>query len=481
MLSQEAPLLGRDGRPEGEPGGERKVDPHDPAQGLASDDTPGQVVPVREFSPRRLARSAWFFPGESRYGPGMALPRAGRSAEDVLARLHTLQAHDVDWHAGRAFSLAYHAGDDVLAVGKEAHARYLSTNALNPAAFPSLRTLQAEVVGAVADLLHGGAEAAGFVTSGGTESLLLAVKAARSRGRERGVTAPEMVVPASAHAAFEKGAEYFGVRAVRVPVGDGFRADPIAMERAITPNTVLLVASAPSYPQGVIDPVAEIAALATARGLSCHVDACMGGIVLPMMERLGHAIPPFDFRVPGVTSISVDLHKYGYTPKGASVIVHRTKALRKHQTFTTDNWLGGLYGSSGILGTRSGGPIAGAWAVMHYLGEAGYLRLTRAARDATEALVAGLRTLPGIRVLGEPASTLVAFAFDDADAFAVGEALGRRGWFVDQQKPPPSLHCTVNAVHGPVIARFLDALRESLAELHVARGSAAQRAYGSTE
>jgi sphinganine-1-phosphate aldolase len=411
----------------------------------------------------------------------MALPATGLPADDVLARLDALQARDVDWRAGRAFSLAYHAGDDVLAVGKEAHARYLSTNALNPAAFASLRTLQSEVVATVAELLHGGPEAAGFVTSGGTESLLLAVKAARSRGRERGVTAPEMVLPASAHAAFEKGAEYFGVRSVRVPVGDDFRADPAAMERAITPHTVLLVASAPSYPQGVIDPVAQIAALAVARGIGCHVDACMGGITLPMMERLGHPIPPIDFRVPGVTSISVDLHKYGYTPKGASVLVHRTRALREHQTFATDNWLGGLYGSSGILGTRSGGPIAGAWAVMQYLGESGYLRLTRMARDATEALVAGLRKMPGVRVLGEPATTLVAFTFDDADAFAVGEALGRRGWFVDQQKPPPSLHCTVNAVHGPVIAPFLVALRDSLADVRAARGSAAQQAYGSTE
>ena len=232
----------------------------------------------------------------------------------------------------------------------------------------------------------------------------------------------------------------------------------------------------------MIDPVAEIAALADARGINCHVDACMGGITLPMLERLGHTLPPFDFRVPGVTSISVDLHKYGYTPKGASVIVHRTKALRKHQTFATDNWLGGLYASSGILGTKSGGPIAGAWAVMQYLGESGYLRLTRAARDATEALVTGLRGMPGVRILGEPAVTLVAFTFDDADAFAVGAALGRRGWFVDQQKPPPSLHCTVNAVHGPVIPQFLDALRDALAEVRSAgAGGATQRSYGSIE
>lgn len=207
----------------------------------------------------------------------------------------------------------------------------------------------------------------------------------------------------------------------------------------------------------------------------------MGGITLPMLERLGRPIPPFDFRLPGVTSMSVDLHKYGYTAKGASVIVHRSKELRKQQTFFTDNWLGGLYASSGVLGTKSGGPIAAAWAVMRYLGEEGYLRLTRTALEATDALIAGLRRLPGARVLGAPDATLVAFTFDDADAFAVGDALATRGWVVDQQKPPPSLHCTVNAVHGPVIAEFLGDLEQALAEVRAAGASAAQRAYGSLE
>ncbi len=411
----------------------------------------------------------------------MPLPAAGRPADDLLAQLDTLQARDVDWRGGRAFSLAYFAGDDVYDLGKQAYARYLSTNALNVLAFPSLRTLQGEVITAVADLLHGGPDAAGFMTTGGTESILLAVKAARGRGRERGVTAPEMVLPTSAHAAFEKGAEYFGVRSVRVPVRDDFRADPAAMEAAITANTVLLVASAPAYPQGVIDPVGDVAALAEARGLNCHVDACMGGITLPMLERLGHPIPPFDFRLSGVTSMSVDLHKYGYVPKGASVILHRTRALRKHQTFVTRNWLGGFYASSGVLGTKSGGAIAAAWAVMHHLGVAGYLRLTQAARAATEALVAGLRATPGVRVLGEPEVTLVAFTCDDVDAFAVGEALGRRGWYLDQQAPPPSLHCTVNAVHVPVIPSFLEDLRGALDEVRAAAARGEQKAYGALE
>jgi len=264
-----------------------------------------------------------------------------------------------------------------------------------------------------------------------------------------------------------------------VPVGADYKADPAAMAAATTPNTMLLVASAPAYPQGVVDPVTEIAALAAARDINCHVDACMGGITLPMLERLGQAVPPFDFRVPGVTSMSVDLHKYGYTAKGASVILHRNKALRKDQTFVTDNWLGGLYGSSGVLGTKSGGPIAAAWAVLRYLGEDGYLRLTRMALEATTELIAGLRAMPGARVLGAPEATLVAFTFADADPFAVGAALAERGWVVDQQQPPPSLHCTVNAVHAGVIPEFLAELR---GVLDAVRGrSGAQRAYGVVE
>jgi glutamate/tyrosine decarboxylase-like PLP-dependent enzyme len=411
----------------------------------------------------------------------MQIPKDGLPAAEVLAELDDLARGDVDWKAGRAFSLAYYAGPEVLALATDANARFHSTNALNTAAFPSLARLQADVVSAIAGMLGGGAEAAGFLTTGGTESLLLAVKAARQRGRARGITSPEMVLPTTAHAAFEKGAAYFDVRSVRVAVGDDFRADAAAMERAITPNTVLLAASAPAYPQGVIDPVGAIAALAAARGITCHVDACMGGITLPMLERLGYPIPPFDFRVPGVTSISVDLHKYGYTAKGASVLLHRNRALRRDQTFRTDNWLGGLYASSGILGTKSGGPIAAAWAVLRHLGEDGYLRLTRTAREATEALLAGLRATPGVRVLGEPEATLVAFGFEDADAFAVGDALARRGWVVDQQQPPPSLHCTVHAGHAPIVGEFLGALRESLTEVRASARTAAQKAYASLE
>ncbi len=412
----------------------------------------------------------------------MQLPKQGVPREAIAADLEKAREKDVRWREGRAFSLAYSAGDEVAEVARHAYAAYASENALNPDAFPSLRRFQSDVVEAVAGLLHGGPDAAGFMTSGGTESLLLAVRAARERGREElGVREPEMVLPTTAHAAFEKGADYFGVRSVRVPVGPDFRADPKAMAAALTPNTVLVVASAPGYPQGVIDPVAQIAEVANVARVSCHVDACMGGMVLPFLEKLGQRLPAWDFRVPGVTSISVDLHKYGYAAKGASVLVHKSRALRRHQTFVTRNWLGGMYGSSGVLGTKSGGSMAAAWAVLRFLGEEGYLRLTASARETTRRFLAAAREIPGLRVLGEPEVTLVALAFDDLDAFAVGDALGRRGWFVDRQGPPPSLHMTINAVHERVIDAYLADLRAAVDEVRAAVGQSKSGAYASVE
>jgi glutamate/tyrosine decarboxylase-like PLP-dependent enzyme len=328
-----------------------------------------------------------------------------------------------------------------------------------------------------------GSTAAGFMTSGGTESILMAVLAARERGRaERNVVAPEMVLPASAHAAFEKAAHYFGVKSVRVPVRADWRADVDAMVAAVNDSTVLLVGSAPQYPQGVIDPIEAIAAIASDRGISCHVDACMGGITLPFLERLGRDVDPWDFRVEGVTSISVDLHKFGYTAKGASVIAHRTKELRRYQTFVTDNWLGGLYGSSGVLGTKSGGAMAAAWAVMNHLGQDGYRHLAATARAATERLVCGIAAIEGLVLRAEPDATLLAFGTtSDLDAFAIADALWRRGWFVDRQGPPSSLHCTVNAAHDLVIDDFLADLADCVEEVRASASSGAQGAYGTIE
>jgi sphinganine-1-phosphate aldolase len=398
----------------------------------------------------------------------MALRTSGISRDDVLAELDAMKAKDVRWRDGRAFTLVYHGGDDVIAVAEEAYRRFGADNALNADAFPSLRRIQAEVVDIVIGWAQGGPEAAGFMTSGGTESILMAVKASRERGRaERGITAPNVVLPTSAHAAFEKGCHYFGLESRRVAVRDDWRADPDAMAEAVDDNTVLVVASAPQYPQGVIDPIAAIAGIAAERDISCHVDACMGGVVLPYLARLGHRIPAWNFTVPGVTSVSVDLHKFGYTAKGASVIAYRTKALRGYQTFVTDNWLGGLYGSSGVLGTKSGGAMAAAWAVMNYLGDEGYLRLAASARRAADELVAAIQDRSHLALRALPDTSLVTIGAADPaelDIFAVADALWRRGWYVDKQGPPPSLHLTVNAIHDGKIAAFVSDLDESIAE-----------------
>jgi sphinganine-1-phosphate aldolase len=415
----------------------------------------------------------------------MSLTSSGLSRDDVFARLDEMKQNDVRWREGRAFTLAYNAGDDVIAVAEEAYRRFSTENALNTDAFPSLRRIQSEVVGIVTDWLEGGTDAAGFMTTGGTESLLLAVKASRERGRrEKGIERPNVVLPASAHAAFEKGCYYFGLESRRVPVGDDWRADVAAMDAAVDDDTVLVVGSAPQYPQGVIDDIPAIAAIADARGINCHVDACMGGVTLTYLARLGHTIPPWNFSVPGVTSISVDLHKFGYTAKGASVIAHRNKALRQYQTFVTDNWLGGIYGSSGVLGTKSGGSMGAAWAVMNYLGDEGYLRLTAAARRATEQLTAAIEARPQLALRARPASTLVAFGAADPsslDVFAVADALWRRGWYVDRQGPPDSLHCTVNAVHDGKIDAFLVDLDASLAEVAEQGASGDIGAYGTVD
>ena len=398
------------------------------------------------------------------------LPKEGRTADEVLGDLDALAADDKDFRANRLFSLVYHADAELERVAAAAHDRYVWHNALNPDVFPSLRSMQSDVVAIAASLLGreaSDAEPAGFMTSGGTESILMGVKAAKVRGgRERGVERPNIVLPTSAHAAFDKACEYFSIEPRRIAVRDDFRADVDALADACDDSTVLVVGSAPQYPQGVIDPIPDIAAIALERDTNCHVDACMGGFVLPFLGRLGLVDVEWDFRVPGVTSISADIHKYGYVPKGASVIMHRSKELRRNQTFVFDGWLGGFYASSGVLGTKPGGPIAAAWASLQFLGESGFMRLAEAAYRARERFVAGVRSIEGLAIVGEPEVTLAAItaADDRVDVFAVGDELFRRGWHLDRQAPPDSLHATITAGHamGSVLDEFLADLRASV-------------------
>src|SRR3954471_5310766 len=319
----------------------------------------------------------------------MALSEHGMSKDEVVAALLAKRGNDARWREGRTFGMVFDGGHSVHEVAEAVAVEFLHDNALNTKAFPSLAEIQAEVVGMCADLFHATPGVAGFMTSGGTESILMAVKAARERGKaERGITAPEMVVAESAHAAFHKAAHDFGVEIHTTKVRPDWRADVDAMAALVNDRTVLVVGSAPQYPQGVIDPIPELAALAASVGASFHPGACMGGFVLPFMEDLGHDVAPWDFRVDGVTTISADIHKLGYAPKGASVILHRDKKLRSYQTFLFDGWLGGFYGSPNMQGSRPGMPMATAWAVMQHLGMEGYKRLTKQTIETRERMVA---------------------------------------------------------------------------------------------
>ena len=387
------------------------------------------------------------------------IPATGLSAQSIITSFDEISAHDVQWRDGKAFSLAYNAGPEVLAVAEEAYRRFSGANALNTAAFPSLRQMQGEVIEMAGMWLGSPATAAGYFTSGGTESILMAVKAARDQFRtEASITHPNIVLPTSAHAAFDKAAAYFGVELRRVDVLPTWRADVAAMSERIDKNTIMIVGSAPQYPQGVIDDIPALAALAQRQNINCHVDACMGGVSLAYLGKLGHQIPPWNLQIDGVTSISVDLHKFGYTSKGASVIMYADKRLRSYQGFFTDQWLGGVYASSGMLGTKSGGAIAAAWAVMHFLGDDGYLGLTQSARVATEKLGHHISGHPHLSLLAQPDALLLSFIANDPqrlNVYAVADEMWKRGWYIDRQEPPQSLHCTVNAVHESVIDAML--------------------------
>lgn len=387
--------------------------------------------------------------------------------DELLARLHEMQRADVPVHGGRTLAYVYDSGlAEADEVGRAAVAAYAGSNGLDPTAFPSLLAMENELVGIACDLLDAPATAVGTVTSGGTESVLLAVQTARDARPD--VERPTMVLPTTAHAAFHKAAHYFGVEPVMVDVGEDFRARSDAMAAAISDRTVLVVASAPSYAHGVVDPVGPIAAAAAARGVRCHVDACIGGWVLPYAARLGRTVPPWTFAVDGVTSISVDLHKYGYAPKGTSLLLHRTPELRRPQFFASAAWPGYTMLNSTMQSTKSGGPLAGAWAVVHSIGDPGYLELTRTVLDGVDRLVAGVAEIPGLQVVAAPDSTLVALATDDTcDVFTIADAMARAGWYVQPQlsfeRRPATLHLTLSAATAEIVDEFLGALREAVA------------------
>jgi glutamate/tyrosine decarboxylase-like PLP-dependent enzyme len=406
----------------------------------------------------------------------MRIPDHGQPVDTILASLDGFRTDDLPWRSGRAFGYVFDAGEDVQRVGKQAYAAFLTENALDPTEFPSLLRFENEIVSMCIDHLGGDAHCVGNFTSGGTESILLAVKAARDAFlAEHPALRPQIVLPRTGHAAFFKAAHYFGLEPVVVEVdGETFRAIPADMEAAITERTCLLVGSASGYAHGVVDPIEALGAIAIARGIRLHVDGCIGGFVLPFFRELGAEIPAFDFSVEGVTSISMDLHKYAYCPKGASVVLHRNKALRRSQIYTCASWSGYTLANPTVQSSRTGGPLAAAWAVLHHLGRAGYLKLGRALLSTRDQVLDGIAAIDGLEVLGRPEMCLVAFVSTDPDVeiFHVADRMNARGWYVQPQlsvaNSPRNVHLSLTPSNVPHMSAFLDDLAAATEEVRAA-------------
>jgi glutamate/tyrosine decarboxylase-like PLP-dependent enzyme len=392
-----------------------------------------------------------------------------------LAEVRASRGDDADWRGGRTFSLVYNPGDAELERLQEAIAHeYLHENYLNPFAFPSLLKMEREVVAMAADLF-GAPGAGGKLTSGGTESIFLAVQVAREHARQqRGIPEPTLVTGATAHPAFAKAAHYLDLEHVVVPVDADGRLTASGVDAAVDARTGLVVVSSPCYPFGAIDDVPGVAALAAERGVLCHVDACLGGWLLPFWERLGEPVPPWDLSVRGVTSLSADIHKYGWCFKGVSVLLHQDPEMVRHQYFLYDAWPGGLYGSATTAGTRPAAPIAAAWATINHLGEAGYLRLATQVRDATRRFRSGIEAIDGLRITGDPVMGVMEIASDVHDLAAVGDVMDDGGWHLDRQQG--GLHLMLSPYHLGVADRFLSDLAAAVAGHGTSRGVEAR--YG---
>lgn len=399
------------------------------------------------------------------------LPTEGRPRNEILSQMRQMaEAEAARWREGYASGAVYNADEEHIDFLNQVYAINSQSNPLHTDLWPSAVKYESEIVAMTAQMLsasYSPDEICGTVTSGGTESILLAMKAYRDHARQtKGITRPQMVVPATAHAAFDKAAQYFDIEIVHVPPGADFRADVAAMEKAITPDTIVLVGSAPAFPHGLIDPIEELSEVARSRGIGFHTDACLGGFVLPWAEKLGYPVPPFDFRLPGVTSISADTHKYGYAAKGTSVILYRGRELRYFQYFTATDWPGGLYCSPTFAGSRPGGLSAACWAAMVSMGESGYLEATKRILETAAKIKDGIRQIPELTLMGDPLF-VIAFQSPELDIYRIMDAMTARSWSLNGLHKPAALHLCVTLRHTrPGVAeRFLADLRASVAEV----------------
>lgn len=402
-----------------------------------------------------------------------------RSVSDVLEELEVLQHRDPDVHGQRLFGLVYPTGrTDIESLVHAVYDRFLYANALNPLRFPAQAQVEREVITMAGDLVHRqpSEHHGGSMTSGGTESILMSMLVSRERARARGIERPQILAPASAHPAYAKAAHYFEMDYVQVPLDDRYRADVRAARTLISERTCVVVGSAFSYPHGVIDPIVELAGLANERGIGCHVDACIGGFVLPFMEMLGRTVPPWDFRVEGVTEISMDIHKYGYVPKGASVILHRDDDWIWLQTFFYENWGSGLYATPAIAGARAAAPIVAAWAVMQYLGNDGFKELVSDLLSTVERVRSGIEAIDGIDIVGDPVGPVLALRSDTVDLYAVADVMDERGWHLNRNTDPYGLHLMLSPAHRDVVTELLDDLNFAVSNHGPSKGVAARYA-----
>jgi glutamate/tyrosine decarboxylase-like PLP-dependent enzyme len=405
------------------------------------------------------------------------LPDASADWSEVREAMGAYAGGDIRWREGKTTVYVFNAGPEIERVQKEAYALFQSENGLGPAAFPSLKRMEDEVVGFGLELLHAPPEASGAITSGGTDSITMAVKAARDFARQaRGLTGPlNMVIPRSAHPAFDKAAAMMEIEVRRVPLS-AYLADPTAMAAAADAATMMIVGSAPCFPYGLIDPIEALSTLAVERDLWLHVDACVGGYLAPFVRMNGVDLPPFDFALPGVRSMSADLHKYGYAAKGASTVFFRSAELQQFMVFDFRDWPAGRMVTPTLAGTRPGGAIAAAWAVMNVLGIEGYRAKQAKVTEARARIQAGVEAL-GFRVMGEPQLGLIAFTRDDVDPLAVWAKLRERGWFTSVTTEPRGLHLMLSPVHAQVAETYLSDLAWALGEVREAAPPAPEARY----
>jgi glutamate/tyrosine decarboxylase-like PLP-dependent enzyme len=382
-----------------------------------------------------------------------SFPTHKADSDRLLAELEDIKSNDLKWKEGRAFSYVYYASPIITETLAKAYNAYFSENALNPSAFPSLRKMETEVVSMCLSLFNGSGDSSGIMTSGGTESILMAVKSAKAYAyKTKGIQHPEVIMSVSAHPAFNKACEYFGIKLKILPVADSYHAVPGNYEKAITNNTILIVASAPSYPQGVVDPIPEIGQIALKSKIPMHVDACVGGFLLPFIKDRNFS--DFDLGVPGVTSLSADVHKYGYASKGSSVLLYNDNELRKSQFYIYTGWPGGIYASPSIMGTRPGGAIAVAWTVLQLLGREGYEEMVAITMSTAKKYQEFLETFDGISVIGKPDTCIFSIEANSFNIYELGDEMHELGWQMDRQQDPAALHLSISPIHAKVFDEF---------------------------